>query len=93
MNSSMIGKIEKAHRYANEPERISVESIGATIRGDNDNYHVSLGEKGWSCTCHTFQSGILDTCSHVMAMQMLLGKMLDDDSRYPAGSSLAPTGD
>lgn len=84
MNSSMIGKIEKAHRYANEPERIRFNSLKATISGDNDEYHVTLGDDGWDCSCNTFQSQILETCSHVMAMQLLLGKMLDDSVRYSA---------
>ena len=89
MNSSMIGKIEKAHRYAQEQDRITFNSLDATIRGDNDDYHVSLTEDGWNCTCHTFQSHVLETCSHVMAMQLLLGKMLDDEHRYSTPEPVA----
>lgn len=84
MNSSMIGKIEKAHRYAHEPERVKFTTLEATISGDNDEYHVRLTSNGWDCSCHTFQSHVLETCSHVMAMQLLLGKMLDDTVRYSA---------
>lgn len=84
MNSSMIGKIEKAHRYANEPERVKFNGLEATIHGDNDNYHVKLTPDGWECSCHTFQSQVLETCSHVMAMQLLVGKMLEDSVRYSA---------
>lgn len=86
MNSSMIGKIEKAHRYAHEPERVKFKAIEATIAGDNDDYHVSLETDGWKCSCHTFQSHILETCSHVMAMQLMLGKMLGDNARYSTHS-------
>ncbi len=88
MNSSMIGKIEKAHRYANEPERIRVNVFDATISGDNDQYHVRLTPDGWDCSCHTFQSRVLgeDTCSHIMAMQLILGKMLNDEQRYSSVS-------
>ena len=82
MNSSMIGKIEKAHRYAHEPERVKFTTFEATIAGDNDDYHVALTPEGWTCSCHTFQSQILHTCSHVMAMQLTLGKMLDERARY-----------
>ena len=32
MNSSMIGKIEKAHRYAKEPERVRVQTFQATFK-------------------------------------------------------------
>lgn len=84
MNSSMIGKIEKAHRYANEPERVRFQSLESTITGDNDVYHVKLTPHGWECSCHTFQSHLLETCSHVMAMQLMLGRMLDDEVRYTA---------
>lgn len=82
MNSSMIGKIEKAHRYANEPDRMHLSSLSATIHGDNDNYEVKLTPNGWDCSCHTFQSQMLETCSHVMAMQLMLGKFLTEDARY-----------
>ena len=84
MNSSMIGKIEKAHRYAHEPERVKFTTLESTISGDNDEYHVKLSPDGWECSCHTFQSQMLETCSHVMAMQLILGKMLDESVRYSA---------
>lgn len=90
MNSSMIGKIEKAHRYAHEPERVNIKSLESTITGDNDEYHVTLTPAGWECSCHTFQSHMLETCSHVMAMQLLLGKMLADDVRYGAQAKEDP---
>lgn len=90
MNSSMIGKIEKAHRYANEPDRVRFKALETTIAGDNDDYHVSLTPTGWECSCHTFQSQHLDTCSHVMAMQLMLGKMLQDEVRYSAQTGVEP---
>lgn len=86
MNSSMIGKIEKAHRYANELDRVRINMFDAMISGDNDQYHVRLTPDGWECSCHTFQSHVLETCSHVMAMQLVLGKMLSDDHRYSTDS-------
>lgn len=82
MNSSMIGKIEKAHRYAQEQDRITFNSFEATVNGDNDRYDVRLTPNGWECSCHTFQSHILETCSHVMTMQLVLGRMLKDSDRY-----------
>lgn len=82
MNSSMIGKIEKAHRYAREPERITFETFTATFQGSHDTYTVSLDEHGWNCSCHTFETHMLGTCSHVMAIQHILGGMLPDRARY-----------
>lgn len=82
MNSSMIGKIEKAHRYASELNRVRINMFDATISGDNDQYHVRLTPDGWECSCHTFQSHALETCSHVMAMQLVLKPMLKEEDRY-----------
>ena len=89
MNSSMIGKIEKAHRYAREPERIRVQQLEATFRGGHDDYTVRLTNGEWHCTCHTFESHALGTCSHVMALQQILAPMLSEDARYGAGTQAA----
>ena len=88
MNSSMIGKIEKAHRYAKEPERVRVESIESTFHGSHDNYRVGLTDGQWHCSCHTFSSHALGNCAHVMALQQLLAPMLSEDARY-GGDDLA----
>ena len=84
MNSSMIGKIEKAHRYAREPERIRFGSLEATFHGSHDDYTIRLADGVWECSCHTFASHMLGTCSHIMAMQQLLSPMLSEDARYGA---------
>jgi hypothetical protein len=90
MNSGMIGKIDKAHRYAQEPERIRITSFAATFHGSHDDYEISLSENGWHCTCHTFEAHVLDSCPHVMAAQQVLGPMLTEDARFgPASPVLA----
>lgn len=86
MNSSMIGKIEKAHRYAREPERVQLGKLESTFHGSHDDYVVSLHDGRWECSCHTFRShGVGGTCSHIMAMQEMLGPMLDGDARRGSG--------
>lgn len=92
MNSSMIGKIEKAHRYAREPERIQFNSLDATFRGSHDEYHVKLNNGHWECSCHTFSSHVVGTCSHVMAMQQILSPMLLEHDRYGEEEPVAATG-
>ena len=77
MHSSVIGKIEKAHRYARELDRISVETLSLSFRGDNDTHHVTLGTDGWQCNCHYFESW--KTCAHIAAMQEILGVMLPEE--------------
>ncbi|MEJ2740698.1 MAG: SWIM zinc finger family protein [Dehalococcoidia bacterium] len=85
MNSSLIGKIEKAKRYAQEPERINFTGFNAEFRGDNSNYSVSYKEGIWNCTCPFFsQRGI---CSHTMALQRLLTGMIPEDAlSVPSGT-------
>jgi hypothetical protein len=82
MNSSMIGKIEKAHRYAREPERVQIQAIESTFRGGHDDYRVSFENGRWNCSCHTFSSHVIGTCSHIMAMQHMLESMLPQEARY-----------
>ena len=89
MNSSMIGKIEKAHRYAREPERVRFRSLEATFRGGHDDYTVRLADGVWDCSCHTFSSHVVGTCSHVMAMQQMLAPMLSEEARYFDGDESA----
>ena len=79
MNSSLIGKIEKAHRYEQEPERVTIRNLQADFKGEHNVYNVSLENDHWRCSC-SFYSGY-GTCSHVMAMQRILSPMLSLESR------------
>jgi len=90
MQSSLIGKIQKANLYAREPDRVSVSEITTTFRGDNDVHTVAFRDHHWSCDCHFF--GPNGICSHVMAIQKLMGSMLPDEARYWPGSEVALAG-
>jgi hypothetical protein len=74
MDYGMIGKIEKAKRYAEEPQRITFNSLAAEFKGDNSSYEVSLNDQGWHCTCSGFAAHHI--CPHVMAFERLLRPML-----------------
>lgn len=77
MHSSLVSKIDKAHRYASEPARIQLGQIAATFHGSHDDYLVRLDGGAWTCTCHTSSAQTLGgTCSHIMALQQLLDPML-----------------
>ena len=80
LNSSLIGKIEKAKRYQQEPERINFQSLSVTVNGENATHTVSLEGTTWDCDCNFFHH--YNTCSHVMAMQRILAPMLTADARY-----------
>ena len=75
MNSSMIGKIEKARRYAEEPDRVQIQQMTIKFQGEHDTYRVSFDNGEWSCECHSFSALQLGTCSHIMAIERLLGGM------------------
>ena len=79
MHSSVIGKIEKANRYARETDRISFEQLSVTFRGDNDSHRVALDAGSWQCNCHYFESW--KTCAHVLALQKVLGAMLPEEAQ------------
>ena len=77
MNSSLIGKIDKARRYAAEPNRAAFQSLHVKFQGSHDTYDVRLDNRQWSCNCHTYES--LGTCSHIMAMERILAAMIPDE--------------
>lgn len=81
MYSSLIGKIEKAKRYAQEPNRAHLTNFSVDFSGENDVHTVSLTDGKWGCTCSFFEHEGYDTCCHVMAMQRLLEPMLSEEVR------------
>ncbi len=90
MDSSMISKIQKAKRYAEEPERVCFEHFAVTFRGDHDTYHVSYDQQdGWQCECHYFQTH--GVCSHTMTMERLLGPMVERAWLKPPAEANAAT--
>lgn len=74
MDSGMIGKIEKAHRYASEPERFAFEALRVRVRGDNDAHTVTLADDRWQCECRFFQTHA--TCAHTMSIEQVLRGMV-----------------
>ncbi len=75
MDSSMIGKIEKARRYADEAkDRVVFEHFRATVQGDNNTYTVAFDKGRCSCGCRYFNAHGL--CSHTMALERVLNGMM-----------------
>ena len=79
MHSDLIGKIEKARRYAEEPERIKFSNLTAVFHGGNNEHTITLSDGHWHCDCAFFHNW--GTCAHVMAMQRILHPMLAEDAR------------
>jgi hypothetical protein len=78
MQSSLIGKIEKAKRYAEERNRITFSELAVRFRGENNDYDTSYRNGKWQCTCSFFSSWGM--CSHTMAMERILADMLPPEA-------------
>jgi hypothetical protein len=89
MHSDLIGKIEKARRYAEDPSRVTLGEIKATFRGGNSDYDITLNEGHWGCNCSFFRNW--GTCAHVMAMQKILTPMLDEQALKAEGNQTNET--
>jgi len=73
MHSGMIGKIEKAHRYAEDPSRFALQALSVTVHGNNGDHEAAFDGSSWSCACEFFEHE--QTCAHTMALELMFGKM------------------
>ena len=78
MQSSLIGKIEKAKRYAQETNRVTFRELSVKFHGDNNDYDTSYKDGKWQCTCHFFSEW--GRCSHTMALERILATMLPSEA-------------
>ncbi|MEL6270273.1 MAG: hypothetical protein AAGK74_19000 [Chloroflexota bacterium] len=74
MDYAMIGKVEKARFYAQEPDRVTFNSFTAIFRGDNNTYNIALSAEGWDCSCPGYHEHGM--CPHIMTMERVLAQML-----------------
>ena len=75
MDYGMIGKIEKAKRYAQERQRFHFSSFTVTLDGDNNPHTVHYENNEWHCDCDFFHSR--GRCSHTMALEFILEGMIN----------------
>ncbi len=78
MQSSIISKVEKARRYAQEPNRVTFSEFAVKFRGENNTYDVTYRDGAWHCSCDFFANWGL--CSHTMALERILNKMLPEEA-------------
>ena len=74
MQSSLIGKVEKAKTYAGERYRMQIDGLHVNFHGENSDHEVSIVDGAWACTCDFFLSW--STCSHTMALERVLDGMV-----------------
>ena len=74
MDYGMIGKIEKAKRYAGERDRFVFNSFNVTVDGEHNPHRVTYMDGEWKCDCDFFQTRCV--CSHTMALEFILEGMI-----------------
>ena len=82
MDSSIIGKIDKARKYAEEKDRVHISSFKASFQGNHNTYQVSFDSGVWHCGCLFFTTR--GVCGHTMALQRMLDEMLAQAGTEPA---------
>ena len=82
MHSSLVSKIEKAKTYAEERERVSINTLSVGFRGNHSSHQVTYDDGQWHCTCTFFPTHGL--CSHTMALQRMMEGMLPREAAAPS---------
>jgi len=85
MDSGMIGKIQKSKQYANERERININSLAVTFDGTNNSHEVTYQDGEWECDCDFFKTR--GVCSHTMTLDRILIREADLNLDLPVVES------
>ena len=87
MNPALVRKMQKAKDYAVQPERVNLTQCKITLKGRNDDHELLFDSGTWICSCKFFTRQ--HTCSHVMAMQIMLDGMVANRSELGSQTILA----
>ncbi len=71
---NVVSDVEKATRYADETDRMSITRFQVTIKGNNGDHVVSYDQGRWNCDSNSFR--LRGVSSHTIAMERLLKGML-----------------
>ena len=74
MDYGLIGKLEKAKRYAEDRTRFRFDRFELTFHGDNNDHKVSFSDGKFQCDCEFFLTH--DRCGHSMALEILFKDMI-----------------
>lgn len=74
MDYGLIGKLEKAKRYAEDRKRFRFNKFDLTFHGDNNDHHVTYENGVFQCDCEFFLTH--KRCGHSMALEILLKEMI-----------------
>jgi hypothetical protein len=79
MQSTIVTKAEKAHRYALELDRLRISALEATFEAGGGSHVLTLGEAGWACDCEFAQAH--GVCPHAEAASRMLDKHLAENAK------------
>jgi len=74
MDYGLIGKLEKAKRYAEDRKRFRFNKFDLIFHGDNNEHHVTYDNGVFQCDCEFFLTH--KRCGHSMALEILLKDMI-----------------
>jgi hypothetical protein len=74
MDYGLIGKMEKAKRYAEQRNRFRFNKFELKFQGDNNDHNVSYDNGAFTCDCEFFLTH--ERCAHTMALNELLKDMI-----------------
>ena len=72
MQSTIVTKAEKAHRYALERDRLRITALEGTFEAGGGTHVIRLADGAWTCDCEFGQAH--GVCPHTEAAS----RMLDD---------------
>ena len=79
MDYGLIGKLEKAKRYAEDRTRFCFDKFEVTFHGDNNDHKVSFMDDKFHCDCEFFLTH--ERCGHTMALEILLKDMIPEPAQ------------
>ena len=82
MYSSHISRVEKARNYAEERDRVTINRLSATFRGNNNTHELGYEAGAWHCSCRGFSTQ--GSCSHTMALREMLEEVFPTGAPEPA---------
>ncbi len=81
MDAAMIGKIEKALQYSQEPDRLQFNSFHVTFKGDHHDHLVTYDNGNWQCDCSFYKAR--GVCSHIMTIERTLSGLVEPAEAVP----------
>jgi len=79
MQSTIVTKAEKAHRYALELDRLRISTVEATFDAGGGRHVIRLADDGWTCDCEFSQA--YGVCPHIEAASRMLDVHLPESAK------------